>query len=42
VASGDAAVAVIDAARPGDHLTLSVDRGGARKTITATLGTRPA
>jgi putative serine protease PepD len=42
VATGDDAVGAIDAASPGDHLTLTVDRGGARKTITVTLGTRPA
>jgi putative serine protease PepD len=42
IASGDDAVSTIDAASPGDHMTLSVDRGGARKTIEVTLGTRPS
>jgi len=32
--------AIIDSHQPGDKLTLTVHRGGASKTLTATLGTR--
>jgi putative serine protease PepD len=42
IASGDEAVSAIDAKSPGDRLTLTVDRGGASKTIEVTLGTRPS
>jgi putative serine protease PepD len=42
VATGDDAVAAVDNASPGDQLTLTVERGGSRKTVEVTLGTRPA
>jgi putative serine protease PepD len=42
VATGDDAVGMIDAAAPGDALTLSVHRDGATRTIRVALGTRPA
>jgi putative serine protease PepD len=42
IASGDDAVGAIDAKSPADRMTLTVDRGGAQKTITVTLGTRPS
>src|SRR4051812_45773798 len=42
VATGDDAVGVIDAAAPGDGLTLTVRRDGVTRTIRVTLGTRPA
>jgi putative serine protease PepD len=42
VGTGDDAVGAIDAASPGDKLALTVERGGAGRTITVTLGTRPS
>src|SRR3954451_14667867 len=42
VADADAAVAAIDAKKPGDKIVLSIVRGGQRQSITATLGTRPS
>src|SRR3954447_22510583 len=42
IASGDDAVSAIDAARPGDHLKLTIERDGQRRTIEVTLGTRPS
>src|SRR4051812_12471231 len=42
VATGDDAVGAVDAARPGDKLTLTIERGGARRTVGVTLGTRPS
>jgi putative serine protease PepD len=42
IATGDDAVSAIDAKSPGDRMTLTVERGGAQKTITVTLGTRPS
>jgi putative serine protease PepD len=42
IASGDDAVGAIDAASPGDHLKLAIERNGERRTIEVTLGTRPS
>jgi len=42
VSDADAAVAAINAKKPGDKIALTVARGGQRQTVTATLGTRPA
>src|SRR4051794_18615869 len=42
VAEADAAVAAIDAKKPGDKIVLSIVRGGQRQSITAKLGTRPS
>ena len=42
IANGDAAVAAINAASPGDHLKITVERGGKRTTVDATLATQPA
>src|SRR3954468_9745365 len=42
VAPGDDAVGAVDAASPGDRLTLTIERGGARRTVEVTLGTRPS
>jgi S1-C subfamily serine protease len=42
VSDEDAAASAINARRPGQQITLGVDRLGQRITITATLGTRPA
>jgi putative serine protease PepD len=41
VAGADAAVAAIDARKPGDKIKLSIVRDGQKRSITATLGTRP-
>lgn len=35
-------IAAINALRPGDHITLTVQRGSSRLTLTATLGTEPS
>jgi putative serine protease PepD len=40
--SSDAAVAAIGAKSPGDHIKLTVLRGGQRTTLDATLGSQPA
>jgi putative serine protease PepD len=42
IASGDDAAAAIDAKSPGDAITLAINRGGERRTLHATLGTRPS
>ena len=42
VGTGDDAVGAIDAASPGDHLKLTIVRGGQRMDIVVTLGTRPS
>jgi putative serine protease PepD len=42
VASADDAVAAIDGHAPGDHLELTVKRGGQSRTVSVTLATRPS
>ncbi|HEU4702424.1 MAG TPA: trypsin-like peptidase domain-containing protein [Conexibacter sp.] len=41
VADASALAAAIGARRPGDDVGLTIDRGGARQTVTVTLGTQP-
>lgn len=41
VADADELRAAIDARRPGDRLTLTIDRAGETKTVTVTLDARP-
>jgi putative serine protease PepD len=42
VASSDALVSAVDAHKPGDQVTLRVTRGGERRDVKITLGTRPS
>jgi S1-C subfamily serine protease len=42
VTSGDELRALVDARSPGDRLTLTVERDGGTRSLTVTLGTRPA
>jgi len=42
VSTPSALQTTIDAKAPGDTLTLRVVRGGATRTVTVTLGTRPS
>jgi len=42
IAGPDALTSAITAAHPGDEVKLTLRRGGETKTLTATLGTRPA
>lgn len=41
ISDGSAAVSAIDSLRPGEQITLGIERVGQQVTITATLGTRP-
>jgi S1-C subfamily serine protease len=38
----DDVINAVDAAKPGDKLEVTVLRGGSTKTLTVTLGDRPA
>ena len=42
ISSMDEVVNIINAAKPGEKLTVTVLRGGSTKTLTVTLGVRPA
>ena len=42
VKTANALEALISAKKPGDHVTLTVRRNGATRSIAVTLGTRPA
>jgi S1-C subfamily serine protease len=42
VNSMDEVVAIVNAAKPGDSLDVTILRGGSTKTVTVTLGDRPA
>ncbi|MGH3081993.1 MAG: S1C family serine protease [Gaiellaceae bacterium] len=42
IESGDDLRAAIDAKKPGDKITLTIERGGTERTVQVTLGQRPA
>ena len=42
IANADALTASVNTYKPGDKITLSVSRGGSTKSISVTLGSRPA
>jgi S1-C subfamily serine protease len=42
VKSSSALESLIAAKQPGDHVTLTIRRGGSTRTIGVTLGTRPS
>jgi putative serine protease PepD len=42
ISSADDAAGAINAKRPSDEITLTIERGGERSTIDVTLGTRPS